>query len=94
MLGTGRNNIAGVLATALLATISNGLSVNVAIPQERSLQDLAKALPALPQIVIYQAKEIVTLDPARPTAQAVAVVDRKIHPGQAHLYLRPGSHAV
>ncbi len=46
--------------------------------QESSLQDITKAMEALPQIVIYQAKEIVTLDPAKPTAKAVAVVGDRI----------------
>lgn len=46
--------------------------------EEASLQDIAKAMQVLPQIVIYQAKEIVTLDPAKPTVQAVAVVDDRI----------------
>jgi hypothetical protein len=45
---------------------------------ESSLQDLSAALQALPPIVIYQAREIVTLDPARPTAHAVAVVGDRI----------------
>ena len=54
------------------------LATNVAVTQERSLQDLARVLPSLPQIVIYQAKEIVTLDPAKPTAEAVAVVGDRI----------------
>ena len=45
---------------------------------EPSLQDLAAALQALPPIVIYQAREIVTLDPAKPTAHAVAVINDRI----------------
>jgi len=45
---------------------------------ESSLQDLSAALQALPPIVIYQAREIVTVDPARPTAHAVAVVGDRI----------------
>jgi hypothetical protein len=50
-----------------------------AVPaQEASLQDFVKAMQALPQIVIYQAKEIVTLDPAKPTVQAVAVLGDRI----------------
>jgi predicted amidohydrolase YtcJ len=50
-----------------------------AVPsQEASLQDFVKAMQAQPQIVIYQAKEIVTLDPAKPTVQAVAVVGNRI----------------
>ena len=46
--------------------------------QEATLQDLAKAASALPEIVIYTAKEIVTLDPASPTAQGVAVLGDRI----------------
>jgi hypothetical protein len=45
---------------------------------EPSLQDLAAAMQALPPIVIYPAKEVVTLDPAKPTARAVAVVGDRI----------------
>lgn len=44
--------------------------------QTTSLQDLAKAADAAgsrPELVIYTAREIVTLDPARPSAQAVSV---------------------
>ncbi len=51
----------------------------LAIAQAPTLQDVAKAAaPGLPQAVIYTAREIVTLDPARPTAQAVAVVGDRI----------------
>jgi predicted amidohydrolase YtcJ len=46
--------------------------------QPRSIQDLAAAFDALPRVVIYTAREIVTLDPARPTARAVAVVGDRI----------------
>ena len=46
--------------------------------QKASLQDLAKATVSLPEVVIYTAKEIVTLDPAKPTAQAVAVAGDRI----------------
>ena len=61
-----------ILAFALFA-------LPFAVPaQEPSLQDFAKALQSLPQIVIYQAKEIVTLDPAKPTVQAVAVAGDRI----------------
>lgn len=48
------------------------------LAQRASLQDLMNAIPSLPQIVIYQAKEIVTLDPAKPTVDAVAVVGDRI----------------
>jgi hypothetical protein len=49
--------------------------------QAASLQDLAKAADAAgsrPELIIYTAREIVTLDPARPTAQAVSVRGNRI----------------
>lgn len=49
-----------------------------AMAQTGTLQDMAKSMEALPQITIYTAKEIVTLDPAKPTAQAVAVSGNRI----------------
>ena len=58
------------------------LAASLALPTakatEPSLQDLAAALQSLPPIVIYPAREIVTLDPAKPTAGAVAVVGDRI----------------
>jgi predicted amidohydrolase YtcJ len=63
---------------ALLGIASTVIVASAAAAQKASLQDIAKALQSLPQIVIYQAKEIVALDPARPTAQAVAVVGDRI----------------
>jgi len=63
---------------SLLAAFSLG-SISIAASEAPSLQDVAKASGlALPEIVIYPAKEIVTLDPAKPTAQAVAVVGDRI----------------
>ncbi len=51
-----------------------------ALAQPGSLQDLSGSLAdkSLPTVTIYKAKEIVTLDPARPTAEAVAVVGDRI----------------
>jgi predicted amidohydrolase YtcJ len=50
-----------------------------AAAQEPSLQDLGDALGApSPPAVIYSAKEIVTLDPARPSVTAVAVSGDRI----------------
>ncbi|MCX5951922.1 MAG: hypothetical protein NTZ40_00115 [Cyanobacteria bacterium] len=47
--------------------------------QEPSLQDLGGSLAAPPApVVIYTAKEIVTLDPARPSVAAVAVAENRI----------------
>jgi predicted amidohydrolase YtcJ len=77
MLGLRRTSVA-VAAAAILGPVIATLTTNVAVTQERSLQDLAKALPSLPQIVIYQAREIVTLDPSKPTAEAVAVIGDRI----------------
>jgi predicted amidohydrolase YtcJ len=50
----------------------------VAGAQEATLQEIATAMHALPQVTIYAAKEIVTLDPARPTTTAVAVVGDRV----------------
>ena len=47
--------------------------------QSESLQDIARASwRELPEITIYTAKDIVTLDPGRPSANAVAVVGDRI----------------
>ena len=62
--------LVGVAITAFASTL--------AMAEEASLQDIARLADSLPQVVIYSAKEIVTLDPARPTAQAVAVVGDRI----------------
>ena len=63
---------------ALLSIASSMLVAAAARAEEATLQDIAKAMQALPQIVIYQAREIVTLDPEKPTVQAVAVVGDRI----------------
>ena len=54
------------------------LAANSASAAQPSLQDFSAALQSLPPIVIYQAKEVVTLDAAKPTARAVAVVGDRI----------------
>ncbi len=61
---------------ALFAWI--GLAAGPGFAGEPSLQDLGSALQSQPQLVIYPAKEIVTLDPAKPTARAVAVLGDRI----------------
>jgi predicted amidohydrolase YtcJ len=63
---------------AVLGVVGVVLVATAATAEQVSLQEIAKAVQALPQIVIYQAKEIVTLDPANPTAQAVAVVGDRV----------------
>src|SRR5512147_2913137 len=63
----------------LMASCAAPMFVAAAAKAEgASLQDIAKAAQSLPQIVIYPAREIVTLDPEKPTAQAVAVVGDRI----------------
>jgi hypothetical protein len=61
-----------------MAATALALAVGTAGAEEASLQDIAKAAQALPEIVIYPARDIVTLDPARPSARAVAVVGDRI----------------
>lgn len=46
--------------------------------EAKSLQDLSVAAVPLPTATIFTAKEILTLDPARPKAEAVAVVGDRI----------------
>lgn len=46
--------------------------------QHTSLQDAARALDVAPETVIYTAREIVTLDPAKPQVTAVAVAGDRI----------------
>lgn len=46
--------------------------------QGNSLQDLSKATEQLPKVVIYEAREVVTLDPSAPRVEAVAVVRDRI----------------
>jgi predicted amidohydrolase YtcJ len=43
-----------------------------------SFQDLFKGVPPAPQATIYVARDIITMDPDRPRAEAVAVVGDKI----------------
>lgn len=46
--------------------------------QAKSLQDLAAGTASLPSATIYTAKEIITLDPSKPKAEAVAVVGSRV----------------
>ncbi len=54
------------------------LSTLNAQSQGITLQDILKTQEALPSVTIYTAKEIVTLDPEKPSATAVAVVNDRI----------------
>ena len=57
----------------LVLCIIQSMSI-VALAQAGSLQDLVRTLPKSDGVTIYQAKEIITLDPAKPKANAVAVI--------------------
>lgn len=46
--------------------------------QENSLQDVSRFFEPLPRATIYTAREIITLDPNRPKANAVAVIEDRI----------------
>jgi predicted amidohydrolase YtcJ len=63
---------------ALLSLLASCALPGASLAQPASLQDLGRAAQPLGRVVIYPAKEVVTLDPKRPTAQAVAVVGDRI----------------
>lgn len=65
-------------AGVALAAISSFASAPGFAETATSLQDLSGILEASPEVTIYTAKEIITLDPARPAATAVAVVAGRI----------------
>ena len=44
----------------------------------QTLQDIGSSFESSPQVTIYIAKEIITMNPAKPKAEAVAVVNGKI----------------
>jgi predicted amidohydrolase YtcJ len=73
-----RINLHGLAKAAFRFAAAMALLADSASAEEASLQDIAAAAPTLPEIVIYQAREIVTLDPAKPTSRAVAVVGDRI----------------
>jgi predicted amidohydrolase YtcJ len=60
-------------AFLMLVTGTGGVSA-----QTRTLQDLGVELAPLPSVTIYSAKQIITLDPSKPTAHAVAVLGDRI----------------
>lgn len=69
----GKSGAIGAIRSALLVSV---LCTSTGLAAEASLQDLASSAATSsdgPAVVIYPAREIVTLDPARPTAGAVAV---------------------
>lgn len=58
---------------SMLAFLGANL-ISAAGEPAKSLQDMVAATASLPSVTIYTAKEIVTLDPAQPKVEAVAVV--------------------
>ena len=72
------------LKTATAATagelVCEAIGSGAARAQARSFQDIVDQLDPrkLPRVTIYRAKEIVTLDPAKPTATAVAILGDRI----------------
>jgi predicted amidohydrolase YtcJ len=64
-----------LMATLCLAAALGPIPV---LAQQPTLQDLMREVPVLPEIVIYPAREIITLDPSKPEVEAVAVVDDRI----------------
>jgi len=61
-----------------LGGLAAGSPLASAFAQSRSLQELGASTLAAPQATVFTAREIVTLNPNRPSAQAVAVVNGRI----------------
>ena len=59
--------------TVLIAILCISYTVNA-----QTLQDLGGEMESSPQVTIYTAKEIITMDPKKPKADAVAVLNGKI----------------
>ncbi|MBS7791794.1 amidohydrolase [Roseococcus sp. SDR] len=70
MTRTRRSFTTGALAAPFL--------IQDAAAQAISLQDLVNRVAPQPEAVIYLAREVITMDPARPRAEAVAVVGGRI----------------
>ena len=66
------------MKTKLTLLAALGGIAMAASAQTSSFQDVAGGFGLSPQVTIYSAKEIVTLDPANPKANAVAVVGNRI----------------
>ena len=67
--------IRSIIVTSLLLVILAGM----AMAESMTLQDMGvKAFKSLPKVTIYTAKKIITMNPDKPTANAVAVVGDRI----------------
>lgn len=60
-----------LLCSFLILFIQSGI-------KSQTLQDMSSSFSNMPQVTIYTAKEIITLDPYKPKAEAVAVKDSRI----------------
>lgn len=67
-----------LLKAALLGSSALALPGWTALAQTTSLSDIGGAILGTSPATVFTAREIVTLDPSRPTAQAVAVVNGRI----------------
>jgi hypothetical protein len=78
----------------LLSLLASCALPGASLAQTASLQELGRVAQPPAQVVIYPAKEVVTLDPKRPIAKAVAVVgDRILATGSvAELQAAAGPH--
>lgn len=63
-------------ASLLLTSLS--LNIPLALAETTTLQDVVQATNPLPEATLYTAREVVTLDPNRPKATAVAVLGERI----------------
>ncbi|MBE9640556.1 amidohydrolase [Salipiger mangrovisoli] len=68
-----RSVLLGSVAGAALAATSVR-----SVADTTSLSDIGASIVSSPEVTIFQAREIVTLDPSRPIAEAVAVVGGRI----------------
>jgi hypothetical protein len=62
----------------LLIVMAMGLAFQTFGQEAKTLQEMGTNMSPLPQITIYTAKEVITMDPGKPKANAVAVVGNKI----------------
>jgi len=71
--------LSGLLALAPATAIAHGEAARAPAGHD-SIDPAAAAAPAAPpaHIIVYPAKSIVTLDPVRPTAEAVAVLNGRV----------------
>ena len=66
------------LALTILSFIPVAAAAPAMAEPAVSLQDIIGASERLPEATIYVAREVITMDPARPRAEAVAVVQGRI----------------